>query len=280
MSAGNLRVVILSNVPEVVDMAASSLLRLGHEPIAAIAAKRRVTTPGLTSLNAETSMPDLNVVIAPDKTSVEPIIKSLHPDLLLSWAFPWRISPGALALPDYGSINFHPSLLPRHRGPNPVAWTIRCEDSDYGATWHRMEPEFDSGAILAQRSTPVLVEDTVFDVVPRLCALGLRMLRVVLERVGERDPGDAQPTTGATDAPPFGNDYVNIDWSLPRLQVHKQVRAWSFTPGTHSAFGPIGEIQGSSVRVLRTTLESNDEGQQVECGDGPLWVLETEPLPD
>lgn len=280
MSAGHLRVVILSNVPEVVDMTASSLLRLGHEPIAAIAAKRRVATPGLTSLNAETSMPDLNVVIAPDKSSVEPLIKSLEPDLLLSWAFPWRVSPGALATPDFGSINFHPSLLPRHRGPNPVAWTIRCEDSDYGATWHRMESDYDSGAILAQRSTPVMIEDTVFDVVPRLCALGIRMLRGVLERVGGRDPGDPQPTTGATDAPPFGSDYATIDWSGPRHEIHKQVRAWSFTPGTHSAFGPIGEIRGSLVRVLRTTLEPSDEGERVECGDGPLWVLETDSLPE
>lgn len=279
MSTGGWRIVILSNIPDVADMLASTLRRLGHEPVAAMAALRRKPTPGLASFDASTVIPGTPVLIAPDKESVEPMLASLQPDLAVSWAFPWRLSPGALRVPTYGVINYHPSLLPRHRGSNPVAWTIRSGDSDYGVTWHRMDSTFDTGAILAQKSTPVLVEDTVYDVVPRLCTLGLRMLRGVLERVAAGDPGDPQSNEGASDAEPFGLDYASIDWSMPARAVHDQVRAWAFTPGTHSVVGPIGEVDGTMVRVLRTSLDRPaEEGLRIECGDGPLWILEMEPL--
>lgn len=280
-----LRVVILTAVPEVAAMTATTLRRLGHDPVAAVGARRRKPTPGLTALVETSVVPGTEVVIAPDKEGVEPILRSFDPDLVLSWAFPWRVLEGALDVPGYGSINYHPSLLPRHRGANPVAWTIRTGDPEYGVTWHRMAPGFDSGAILAQRSTPVLEEDTVYDVVPRLTVLGLRMLGGVIERVVRKDPGEPQPTEGVTEAGPFGDDYATIDWSMPCRAVHTQVRAWAFTPGTHSVIGPVAELHGRRVRILRTSLHrpidgdgDGDRAVSVDCGDGPLWVLATEPL--
>ena len=152
-------------------------------------------------------------------------------------------------------------------------------DSHYGVSWHRMSPEYDSGPILAQRSTPVLVEDTIYDVVPRITTLGLRMLRGVFERLTEGDPDDPQPAAGVTLAGPFGEDYATIDWSTSARAVHDQVRAWTFTPGTHSVTGPTAQLDGQMVRIVRTTLRKpGDGGRRIDCGDGPLWVLEYESL--
>jgi methionyl-tRNA formyltransferase len=273
------RVVILTAVPEVATILNRSLRRLGHEAVAVVGARRRRPTPGLALLDATFTLPGVEVVIAPDTATVEPIVRSLRPDLMVSWAFPWRISPGALEVPGRGSINYHPSLLPRHRGPNPVAWTIRMGDSHYGVTWHRLDPEFDAGPILAQGSIPVNADDTNFDVIIRMSAMGLRMLPGVFERLAAGDPGDPQSSEGATEAGPFGDDYATIDWSMPASFVHNQVRAWSFTPGTHSVVGPIGQLNGRKVRVLRTSLHQPDaDSARVECGDGPVWVLECEPI--
>jgi hypothetical protein len=52
-------------------------------------------------------------------------------------------------------VNGHPSLLPRHRGPIPVAWAIRAGDEEIGITFHRMDAELDTGPILAQRRYPL-----------------------------------------------------------------------------------------------------------------------------
>jgi methionyl-tRNA formyltransferase len=287
MAEPSWRVVILTAIPEAADMLANTMRRMGHDPVAAVGALRRRPTPGLTALSESSPVSGTRVVMAPDRDAVEPILRSLEPDVVLSWAFPWRVPDGALEVPALGAVNYHPSLLPRHRGPNPVAWTIRSGDSHFGVTWHRMASTYDTGPILAQRSTPVVETDTVFDVVPRLNVLAIRMLRQVLERVAQGDPGDPQPTEGATEAAPFGEDYARIDWSMPARSVHTQVRAWAFTPGTHSVVGPVAELDGHPVLVKRTSLQppggdgdgSDREFRRVECGDGPIWVLESELLP-
>jgi methionyl-tRNA formyltransferase len=277
MPKGGWRIVILSNSPGIATLTASTVQRLGHKPVAVVAAHRKKPTPGLAVLTDTTEIPGTQVIVAPDKGAVDAIVQSLAPDVAVSWAFPWRIPDGALAIPSVGSINFHPSLLPRHRGPNPLAWTVRAGDSEFGLTWHRMVAEFDSGPILAQRSTPVLLEDTNSEVWPRMSSLGLRMLRGVFDRMTEGELGDPQTDEGATEAPPFRDDYATIDWSWPARAVHDQVRAWTFTPGTNSVPGPFGELEGRTVRVMRTTLSEPDvDAVRVDCGDGPLWVVQTE----
>jgi len=273
------RVVLLSTIPEVVATLATAVRRLGHAPVAAVGAPRQEPIPGHPPLSAASSEPGVEIVIAPGNDAVEPILRSFDPDLVLTWAFPWRLSPAALRAPRRGSVNYHPSLLPRHRGPNPLGWTVRLGDSQYGVTWHRMEEGLDTGPILAQRASPVSEEDTVNDVISRLSMLAVRLLPAVFERVAAGDPGDPQSPEGVTLAGPFGADYATIDWSQPAAAVHLQVRAWSFTAGTHSVPGPLAELDGRTVRIVQTTLR--DPGgtvRRVECGDGPLWVLATEPV--
>jgi methionyl-tRNA formyltransferase len=272
-----LRVVILSNIPEVPAMLATSLRRLGHQPAATIVANRRLNAPGNASI-LDGNESGTEVVVVADKDSIEPTLKSFEPDLAVSWAFPWRIPAAALRVPNLGSINFHPSLLPRHRGPFPLAWTVRMGDESYGATWHRMDPEFDTGHILAQQSTPVSVEDSASEVISRLSFLGVRMLRSVLRRVTDGDPGEAQSSEDATEERVFGSDYAYIDWSSPKRSIHDQVRAWAFMEQGGPVIGPLAEIDGRLTRIIATTLRTPGvEAQRVECGDGPIWILESEP---
>jgi methionyl-tRNA formyltransferase len=269
------RVIVLSNIPDVVDMMTTTLARLGHEPVATVAADWKISSADALALRNGVSGSE--TLVAPDKDSLEPILQSLKPDLLFSWAFPWLIPDGALKVARFGSINYHPSLLPRHRGPFPVAWTIRMGDENYGVTWHRMDSALDTGHILAQRSTPASVEDTSSDITPRLSGLGLRMLSGVIDRAVAGDPGDPQPTDGATVEGGFGSDYAKIDWSMPARTVHDQVRAWGFIPSDYKIVGPIGELNGCTVRIVHTTLNKPDgDAQRVECGDGPIWILKTE----
>ena len=105
------------------------------------------------------------------------------PDLLLCWGFPWKIPLSALQVPRLGSVNCHPALLPRHRGPVPLAWALREGDGQYGVTWHRMDAELDTGAILAQAVVPM--EDDDFEIT------------VVGPRMGARRAGPAAAGPGA-----------------------------------------------------------------------------------
>ena len=116
----------------------------------------------------------------------------------------------------------------RSRSPGRCARATRS----FGVTWHRMDAELDTGAMLAQTTVPIDDDDvTIEQIGPKLGAAALGLLPRVLERVAAGDPGDVQPEEGASWASHFGEDYAEIDWSRSAREIHNQVRAWALTFG-------------------------------------------------
>ena len=278
------RIAVISTVPPVLEYLLPYVRELGHEPVAVIAARPRGVDldqrpPELRPSRLLEVSPDVAVLYPASKFELEPLLRVYAPDLARCWGYPWKIPLVALEVPRLGSVNQHPALLPRHRGPIPMAWALREGDSHIGVTWHRMDAELDTGAILAQSSIPIEDDDlTIEDIGPKLGIAALGLLPRVFERVAARDPGDAQPTEGASWAGHFGEDYATVDWSQPARAIHNQVRAWHLTFGLAQVPGPIAELEGERVRLTKTSLrERPDAVARVETGDGPLWILAHEP---
>ena len=257
-----------------------TLRGLGHRPLAVITARREQPRPGQPSMTDESAPAGLDVLLPATKYAIEPLLRAYDPDLVLCWGFPWKIPLSALQVPRLGSVNCHPALLPRHRGPVPLAWALREGDGQYGVTWHRMDAELDTGAILAQANVPMEDDDFEITVVgPRIAPIALALLPRVLERVAAGDPGDPQPLEGASWAGHFGEEYATVDWTQPAGKIHDQVRAWAFTFGLSPVPGPIAELDGERVRLTRTSLvDPGGSARRVEAGDGPIWVVSSEPL--
>ena len=96
------------------------------------------------------------------------------------------------------------------------------------------------------------------------------------EEAGDR--GDVQPEEAATYAGVFGDDYRHVDWAQPAAEIHRQVCAWSFDFEAGSS-GPLAEIDGKTVRLVTTSLTDPRDGTlRVDTGDGPLWIIEAEPI--
>jgi methionyl-tRNA formyltransferase len=278
-------VVVVSNVPPIAEHLVPLLRELGHDPRALIASRRPpgwpAPPPGMEPMGDASAPDGVDLLFARDKHSIEPLLAAYEPDLMLCWGFPWKLTQAALDVPRLGSINCHPGPLPRHRGPIPFAWTLRSGDSHFGIAWHRMDAEFDTGAILARTSVRVLDTDTtIFDIGPRIVTASLGLLPLVLEKVAAGDPGEPQDESLATWAGHFEDDqYAVVDWSRPARAVHDQVRAWQLTFGMSGIVAPRAELDGELVRLLRTSIsDPGGEARRVECGDGPIWILESEPL--
>ena len=129
----------------------------GHEPVALLTirdADGRYGDFDLGGMLGELPA-DLSVLLPARRSAIAPLLGSVEPDLAVCMGFPWKIPPDALAVPTHGWINGHPSLLPLHRGPVPVAWAIRDGDEEIGITFHRMDAELDTGAILAQKTLEI-----------------------------------------------------------------------------------------------------------------------------
>ena len=276
------RIAIISNVLPLAGPLAERLRELGHEPVAWLMARRADQSrplPPWGEVTDSLAPPGLSVLLAADKDAVAPLLRGLDLDLTLCWGFNWKLPNEALDVPRLGSVNQHPGFLPRHRGPYPMAWALRDGDGRFGLTWHRMDADFDTGSILAQTTVPIDDTDTTIEHFgAKLLPAALDLLPQVLERIEAGDPGDPQPSEGATWAPAFDEDYATVDWTQPARAIHDQVRAWHLTFGSSKVPGPIAELDGASVKLLQTSMTDPGNGARpVECGDGQIWIVESEP---
>ncbi|MDO8425747.1 MAG: methionyl-tRNA formyltransferase, partial [bacterium] len=90
------------------------------------------------------------------KQELTQLIRDRAPDVAVVVAYGRIIAADALAVPRHGFINLHPSLLPRWRGPSPIAAAIAAGDQETGVTVMRIDDQMDHGPILAQERTPLL----------------------------------------------------------------------------------------------------------------------------
>ncbi len=275
------RVVAICSIRPIAEALVGTLRDLGHEPVALISPRRDVEPEEVLRLAGSGAPTGVDLLFARDKWSIERLVRAYEPDLTICWGFPWRIPQEALDVARLGSINQHPGLLPRHRGPIPLAWALRDGDAEWGITWHRMDAELDTGNVLAQTTVPIEDDDVdIMEFGPKIIGAALVLLPAALARIAAQDPGDPQPAEGTSWAGHFENDdYVRVDWSRPARKIHNQVRAWHLTFGFSGLVAPVAELDGEQVVLLETRLTDPGGGaRRVECGDGPIWVVSSKPV--
>jgi len=274
-----MRVALIARVPGVVVRMDALLRELGHECVGVVTTEGPRGRYGDEPLSVliDVRAPHLDVLVASGPGRFATLLGALEPDLALCGGFPVRIPAAALTVPRHGIVNGHPSLLPRYRGPNPIGWALRNGDAELGFTFHRMDADFDTGSALAQGAAPIAGAERAEDVLETLFGLWVSLLPPALERVEAGDCGDAQDEERASYAGFFEPEFAKVDWSRPAGEVHRQVRAWWVAAARNGVRGPLAEVNGERVFVRRTRLDGSEGGTRVDCGDAPIWVLETAP---
>ena len=273
-----MRVALISRVDRAVSGLAAMLRMIGHEPVGALTTALGGERYGADSLGgiAGQAADGFDVVVAGSPSRIAPLLAALAADVAISAAFPVLIPAAALNVPPLGIINTHPSLLPRYRGPNPIAWMVRNGDRELGYSIHRMDADFDTGPLLAQGTTPIEDVEAPSELFERMFTLLGSLLPNALERVAMGDHGDPQPDRQATYAGFFEPEYVEIDWSQTAAEVRRQVLAWRVAAARPGPHGALTTLRGERVRVLRVRFDDAEGGTRVDCADAALWIVETE----
>jgi methionyl-tRNA formyltransferase len=271
------RVVLVTQILPVAQGFGAAVSGLGHEPVALLTT---VDRDGRYDSRMDLSQlpPELDILVPARRSSIAPLLRSVEPDLVVCMGFPWKIPPDALAVPRLGWVNGHPSLLPRHRGPIPIAWAIRAGDEEIGITFHRMDAELDTGPILAQRAYPLgePEEPDTFYAKFGQVVIG-EVLIEALERLASGDEGAVQEEGGEYETF-FTPEDVWLDLSRTAAEVHRMVWAWRYGLIPDATKGALLELDGKTVRVLTASLTEVAGADRVECADAPLWIVETEEL--
>ena len=164
--------------------------------------------------------------------------QTLNPDLLIMAFVTDIIPPAFIETPARGSICYHPSLLPRHRGGSAINWALIMGDKETGLSIFWTDAGIDTGPILLQKRVLIDPEDTTGSLYfNRLFPLGIEAIAesVDLIRAG-RAPRLVQDESLATYEPLCNDQVARINWEKPAKEVHNLIRGCDPQPGAYTFF--------------------------------------------
>ena len=209
--------------------------------------------------------------------------KSLEPDLCVM-AFVTDIVPMEMIdCPSLGTIQYHPSLLPLHRGPSSINWPIIYGETETGLTIFWPDKGLDTGPVLMQKNAEIEADETLGSLYfNKLYPLGVEALieSVDLVRTGNA-PKIVQDESKATYEGWCKAEDVDVDWSASTSAVFNMIRGADPQPGANTTFNgtrvslyDASLFAPSSSKPAETglLLASGESGITISTGDGSVNI--------
>ncbi len=212
----------------------------GHEIVAVASPPRSLSgrPDRLYAAAEEAGIPAFDVAQLKDP-AVETALRATSPELGVMAFVQEFISTSILNLPQYGTIQQHPSLLPSHRGRSSINWAIIMGEPRTGVTVFWPDEGMDTGPVLLQRDVEIGPDATAGSLYyDALYPLGIDLLAesVALVAAGTA-PKQAQDESQATYERPCQGRLARIDWSRPVAEVYNLIRGCDPSPGAWTLCG-------------------------------------------
>ena len=199
-------------------------------------------------------------------------LAALEPDLMVMAFVILMVPERVLNVPTHGTIQYHPSLLPRHRGPSAINWAIIQGDATTGVSIFWPDDGLDTGPLLLTKEVEITPDDTLgslyFD---KLYPIGVDALIEGVDLVRDgKAPRREQNDDDATYESWCGHDQVKVDWSKPVRVVHDRIRGANPRPGAWTT------VEGDEIQVLDADRLDDDPGAapgEVVAVDGDRLVV-------
>ena len=203
-------------------------------------------------------------------------------------------------IPKHGTIQYHPSLLPKYRGPSSINWAIIKGETETGLTIFRPSDGLDEGAVILQKRTPIGTDDTLGTVYfDRLFPLGVQAMVEAADLViAGKHQQTVQDESQASYEGWCRSAEAKIDWAKPIDYVYNLVRGCNPAPGAWTTLngkklqifdarktnfrrfadvpGKIGEVTGVAPQSFKVTAQGGlvevlkakfEDGKKVSGGE-------------
>ena len=209
------------------------------------------------------------------------LLESMQPEAILVVAYGRIIPDWMLALPRYGCINLHGSLLPKYRGAAPIQWAVANGETLTGVTTMRLDAGLDTGPMLLAVKTAIAPEETAVHLYECLADIGAKLM---VKTLAGLEDGSVYPVeqdhAEATLAPILTRDDGRMDFSRSAPELLNRWRGFQPWPGAFTS------LRGKKLIVHRLTIaagtategELQVEGERllVGCHDSMLELVEVQ----
>jgi len=181
-----------------------------------------------------------------------------------------------VAIPRHGTIQFHPSLLPKYRGPSSINWPIARGETETGLTIFRPTDGLDEGAVILQKRTPIGENDTLGSVYfDRLFGMGVAaMLEAADLVVSGKHREVVQDEGQASYEGWFREGEAKINWANHADAIHNLIRGCDPAPGAWTMCNGVKlQLFDSTKELVRTFGAVKGKiGEVVEAANGKLVI--------
>ncbi len=204
------------------------------------------------------------------------ILRELKPDILVVVAYGRILPDEMLALPRYGAVNVHGSLLPKYRGAAPIQWAVLNGDKTTGVTTMYLAHDMDAGDVIYSEETEIGEFETAGELFDRLMVMGAELLDKTVDAIAAGSaPRHPQNDAEASYTRMLDKSMCPIDWSKSPREIIKWICGLQPWPVATT------EIDGAVCRVFSaemtnrhtkaspgTILTAGKEGIEFACGGG------------
>jgi methionyl-tRNA formyltransferase len=207
------------------------------------------------------------------------LVRSFKPDICLMAYVLLFVPQPVLDAPRLGTFQYHPSLLPHHRGPSSINWPIAMGRTKTGLSIFWPNEGLDEGPILLQKTTEIGSDETLGDVYfKKLFPMGVDAMIESLDLVksGVLIKHDQRLADGSYESW-FKKDLAQIDWSKPGPEIYNVIRAANPAPGAWGTLKGVkldiyDSARGSGRGKPGQILSIDSSGMTVAAGDGAVLV--------
>ncbi len=204
------------------------------------------------------------------------ILQDLKPDILVVVAYGRILPDELLALPQYGAVNVHGSLLPKYRGAAPIQWAVLNGDRTTGVSTMYLAHDMDAGDIIYTAETPIGEFETSGELFDRLMVMGAELLvRTLRDIEAGTAPRTPQDHTRASYVKMLDKSLCPIRWEQTPRGVIKQIYGLQPWPvATMELNGSVYKVFAAEYTDTRTDkapgvlVAADEKGIEIACADG------------
>jgi len=233
--------IVYMGTPEIAAVILERLLREPYEVVLVVTQPDR--PKGRGKALAASPVKELAVsrgipVFTPEKLrlpdNVE-VIRDAKPDMIVVAAFGQILPASVLAIPAYGCINVHASLLPKYRGAAPIQWSVLDGEPETGITIMSMDEGLDTGDILLQTRVAIAPDETGGSLHDKLAEAGAEALVRAIPGIVS---GELVPVPQGEMTTPYAKQLTKemgrLVFSDSAEQLERRVRGFDPWPGTYT----------------------------------------------